>query len=197
MPDMNFPVFVLIASNLVPLFGVFVLDWSVASILILYWTESVILGVLNIPKILATKDSLGGKIFICVFFAIHFGGFCAGHAFFIADIFKARAEFQTLLTGGPLLIASLTFFVSHFVSMMVNYFGKKEYEGRDANTQMFMPYGRIIIMHVVILIGGALAMLLGAPVIAVLFLIALKTVIDLLSHGAEHGKWLEVQQMKD
>ena len=42
----------LVAFNLVPLAGVLLWGWNVATILVLYWVENGIIGVLNIPKIL-------------------------------------------------------------------------------------------------------------------------------------------------
>jgi len=43
-----------------------------------------------------------------------------------------------------------------------------------------------MIMHIVVLIGGALVQFLGAPIYALLVLIALKMGIDLKSHFDEH-----------
>jgi len=44
---------------------------------------------------------------------------------------------------------------------------------------MFRPYGRILILHAAIIIGGLLAQELGAPIWALGFLIVLKTLYDL------------------
>jgi len=41
---------VLILANLVPLVGVLYFDWSVLDILLLYWTESVIIGLVNVLR---------------------------------------------------------------------------------------------------------------------------------------------------
>lgn len=41
---------VLIAANLVPLFGVLFLDWDAFSIVLLYWVENVIIGAINVLK---------------------------------------------------------------------------------------------------------------------------------------------------
>ena len=42
----------LIAANLVPLFGVLFLGWDTFSIVVLYWFENVIIGVINVLKML-------------------------------------------------------------------------------------------------------------------------------------------------
>ena len=67
-----------------------------------------------------------------------------------------------------------------------NFFGKKEYVGRLANEQMFFPYGRIVIMHIVIILGGGLVLALGQPVVALIMLIALKLAFDIAAHTMEH-----------
>ena len=47
---------VLIAANFIPLFGVALFDWDVLEILLLYWTESVIIGALNVLRMFFCHD---------------------------------------------------------------------------------------------------------------------------------------------
>lgn len=176
----------MVISNLVPLFGVFTLGWDVGTILVLYWLETVVIGALNIPKMWACEGGLGSKIFLTPFFIVHFGGFCLGHAAFLGAMFGAEETLKSLLFGGPIVWTALVFFLSHLFSMFVNFFGKKEYEGRLPNEQMFYPYGRVIIMHITIIIGGGLVMALGAPVFALILLIGLKLLFDIIAHTMEH-----------
>jgi len=176
----------LIISNLIPLAGVFLFDWSVGSILVLYWLESVIIGGLNVIKIFACPGNIILKLFISVFFSFHFGMFCYGHAVFISSIFEAGDIFEGLKNGGPILWAALSFLISHTLSMFINFFGKKEYLERAPNEQMFMPYGRVVVLHLVILLGGILVELFNQPLIALVFLIALKTFIDIGAHKWSH-----------
>lgn len=96
---------VLVLANLLPLVGVLWLDWSVLEVLLLYWTESVVIGVVNVLRMAcsAAPNTLRGsgevdqsqpvgaritpalvsanktKIFLIPFFILHFGGFCFGH----------------------------------------------------------------------------------------------------------------------
>lgn len=190
----------LIVMNIIPIIGVFVFGWDTGTLLLLYWLESVVIGILNIPKILSCqgedkgaayrRPSLGGKIFLCVFFAVHFGGFSFGHYAFLASFFKSVPPFSELIgdlvSAKGLLFSMLGLFVSHFFSMVRNFYGNGEYKTRSPNTQMFTPYGRVFIMHVVIIFGGAMVQAFGAPVLAILLLIVLKTVIDVTAHMAEH-----------
>ncbi len=56
--------FILILANLTPVFGVMLFDWQVIDILILYWTESVVIGVINVMRMIRcqTGDVLSGLI---------------------------------------------------------------------------------------------------------------------------------------
>jgi len=49
----------LILANVVPIFGVLYWGWDATAILVLYWLESVIMGLLNVPKILACRQTEG------------------------------------------------------------------------------------------------------------------------------------------
>ena len=182
----SFAVLVLIAGNLIPLIGAYIFGWSPASIMALYWMETVIIGLLNIVKILSTQEGMGGKGFLAVFFTLHFGGFCAGHAAFLGSLFGMSDVIKSLIEFGPLFWTGLSFLVTHSISMMINFYGKGEYKRRDANTQMFMPYGRIIILHVVIILSGFLSFLFGGMA-GVILLVALKTVADIGAHVASHA----------
>jgi len=183
----------LILANMIPIFGVLFWGWDAVSILVLYWLESVIIGILNIPKILACRKTEEGRfsmafanLSLCGFFCVHYGMFTWGHGVFLAEMFGARPIMEGLLSGGPILWTALTFLISHSLSMFINFFGKKEYLGREPNAQMVSVYGRVFVMHLVVIFGGFLVQEFGAPIFAVILLIVLKTVIDLAAHTKEH-----------
>jgi len=52
----------LVAVNVLPIIGVLLLKWDVGILLWLYWIESAVLGLLNIPKILSCQGQ--DKIFL-------------------------------------------------------------------------------------------------------------------------------------
>jgi hypothetical protein len=53
---------------------------------------------------------------------------------------------------------------------------------------MSQPYGRVMVMHVVLLIGGWVVMLMRSPVPALALLVAIKTAVDLRAHRAERRR---------
>ncbi len=48
---------VLTLANLIPIAGVLWLDWAVVDILLLYWTESVIIGVINVLRMISSESN--------------------------------------------------------------------------------------------------------------------------------------------
>jgi len=192
-------VLLLIAMNLIPLVGVLVFGWNIGYIMLLYWMETIVIGLFNIPKILSSRKPPQGStvraggcglLFIAVFFTIHYGGFNAGHFFFLNEMFDLPPINRDVL----IVLGALT--LSHGFSLMVNWFGKREFENRDPSQQMFMPYGRVIVMHIVIILGGFLALAFNGGLAVLILLIALKTIADLFAHLKGH-EWMESQATQD
>lgn len=211
-------VIVLIAMNLIPLIGVFALNWDAGIIVFLYWLENVIIGLLNIPKIWACQGKLprsapkpdpiagrfavpdigepkrapaGGLIFLSVFFSFHYGMFCFGHYMFLKSTYRSLPDFSEMFSAltGPILFWSLLgLTVSHIVSMVVNFYGKGEYKDRSPKAQMFIPYSRIVVLHIVILLSGFIALAAGQGIAALLVLVVLKIGFDLAAHTVEHSE---------
>ena len=82
----------LISANLIPFIGIFLFDWDVRYIVLLYWFENLIVAFYNILKMALLKTDQSaehvGKLFLIPFFCIHYGGFCAVHGFFLMHFFK-------------------------------------------------------------------------------------------------------------
>jgi hypothetical protein len=51
---------------------------------------------------------------------------------------------------------------------------------------MMKPYGRVVVLHLAILLGGAAATVLGSPLWALLALLGVKIGVDLKAHLEEH-----------
>ena len=182
----------LIAANLIVLFGAVYFEWNVFTIMFLFWAETAVIGFYSIIKLI--KIAGIASIALIPFFILHFGGFMAGHAIFIFGFFRPDAfsggSFVSLdiLREQVLLVWPMlgVLLVSHGYSFFKNYLGNKEYKGTDIGEQMFAPYKRIIIMHVTIIFGGFLTMLFQAPILSLVLLVALKTIADFIAHTKEH-----------
>ena len=143
---------ILIAANLTPIAGVLWFDWSVFEILLLYWTESVIIGLINVMRMAScqTGNLLAGfigargevtanqaleaagsmlpargiKAFIIPFFMVHYGMFCYGHLTAVVGIFSEGGLNGRLLAAVP-TFANYAFWIavaSIFSSHLFSFF---------------------------------------------------------------------------
>lgn len=184
-----------------PLVGVLFLHWTVFSVLLLYWCENVIVGVFNVLRMLTADPGSGpvwlGKGCFIPFFCFHYGMFTFIHGQFVIALFGDAAMRHGLFTPGALLVAVshariwpgvIILLPSHGFSFIHNYLMGGEYQRASIQLLMAQPYARVMILHFTILVGGFLVQLAGAPVIAVVLLVVLKTAIDLRAHLAERDK---------
>jgi len=198
---------VLVLVNLLPLLGVIVFHWDVAGLLILYWSENLVLGFYTLLRILWLSP-LGG-IGLGLFFCIHYGGFCAVHGLFLLTL-VAKIEFdpfpddpwplflvfpqllinvvrQVLSMAPPeWLYAFGALFISHGVSFVANFLLGPERRELSSKQVMASPYGRIVLLHIAIIVGGIGVMALGQPVAMLVVLVLLKLGLDVTLHLREH-----------
>jgi hypothetical protein len=193
-------VITLILVNLFPILGVLFLGWEVFSVLFLFWTENVIIGATNVIKmILAAPDDKFGqasKIFMIPFFCVHYGMFTFVHGIIIIVLFGGSYSKFADVTDFPDALriivtqdlgwAVLALAASHVVSLITNYIGKREYKESSLGLLMGQPYGRVMILHLAIIIGGLLLGVFGSPMAGTVLLILVKTFIDLMAHLSQH-----------
>lgn len=186
----------LLLANVVPLVMVFAEAWSVAEIMLTYWLENVVIGVLNLIRIALCQNPKGviQKLFVMGFFTFHYGMFTMAHG---AILFSLLVDDQLNIGFGPKMVFEivntlhlwlplLALFVSHGFSLIWHYLRQGEYKRLNIATLMMRPYGRVVLLHIVALVGGLVVSKLGAPVFALILLIALKTFVDAKIHLRVH-----------
>lgn len=191
---------ILILVHLYPIAGVLLMGWDVFPIMFLFWSENVIIGFYNVLRLLTCrpKEKIGwfARIFTIIFFIVHYGGFTIGHAFFVIALFarhilvdapgpKLEVLMQTLWQY-KLPYAMLALFISHGYSFFVNYLGKGEYRRYNVGTLMKLPYTRVILLHITLMLGGGLMLVLHSPMVGLFLLILLKIGMDIRAHTKEH-----------
>lgn len=204
----------LVVANLLPVVGVLFFGWDAAVIVLLYWAENLIVGFYTILRMAALPmtPAIGhvGKLMYIPFFCLHFGGFCAGHGFFLLMFFKLGDPNLNAMDDwfGPLIFFALlahvvaqlfnnmpsgmiwpllALLVSHGVSFVQNFILRGEYKTERLDKLMARPYLRIVLLHIVIIIGGIFVMLFGSPVPLLLMLVAFKLAVDLYFHNRFHA----------
>jgi hypothetical protein len=195
----------LVVANLIPLIGVLFFGWSVWNILVIYWLENGIVGVINVLKMsVATGDEVTPGVTLMVngrpatsatkmglipFFIVHYGIFWFVHGIFVLTLpafFSLMSDDGMTLDLGPVVFAALGLAISHGLSFWWNFLHGGEYRRTTAAALMFAPYKRLVALHITIIFGAFAVMFTGAPAAAVAVLVAIKTAIDLGLHLAEH-----------
>jgi hypothetical protein len=209
------PVISLLIANAIPVWGVLFLGWDAFYIVLLYWTENLIIGFYNVLKMAFAAVPYPaahlGKLFLIPFFVIHYGGFTAIHGFFVMALFhKGQGppmggmnwpcflvfiqmlfnviKYMYSVIPQQVRLVVLALFVSHGISFVQNYLLNEEYTTAKPDKLMGGPYGRVFVMHIAIIAGGFLTMAAGSPAALLVVLVVLKIVLDVNLHNREHKK---------
>lgn len=216
---------ILIAVNLLPIFGVIYSDWDVFEIVVLYWFENVVIGVVNIFKILSSAPSSddevangkplpeylrsngtnafqhAAKLFLVPFFTFHYGMFCFVHGIFVFALLGKKSDVSGI--GDPtegmwemiesIFNSNVQWFViaiiaSHVFSFFYNYIGKGEFRKLSPAELMHAPYGRIVVLHIAIILGAFAIAAIGSSVGMLILLIIGKIIVDAKLHIRAHKK---------
>ncbi|MBU7016349.1 MAG: hypothetical protein HXS44_02475 [Theionarchaea archaeon] len=180
---------ILILTNSATIYFALSENWSLLTIMIVYWVQSVIIGIFNFLRIMSLKEFSTENFYIndkqvqptekakrstAYFFVLHYGFFHLIYGLFLLMNAKDISIFF-VLSGGSI------FFVDHLFSFRYNR-KRDEKKKRNIGTLMFFPYARIIPMHLVIVLYGAFLSGKG-PLIVFL---GLKTAADAIMHIFEH-----------
>jgi hypothetical protein len=178
----------LVVANVVPLVGVVVFDWSLFGVMWLYWAENGIIGAYALLRILsANYGRLIQRIGLGAFFCVHFGGFFAVHGVFVATLFGGPFAADTPTLQLEPWEGLVPLVASHGVSFVMNYLVRGERKVATMGGEMIKPYGRVVLLHVVLIAGGFLVMLTGGGVLALALFVVLKTGLDLAVHWIGHA----------
>jgi len=171
--------------DLLPVIAVFAFGWGAVPLVALYWLENLVIGVFTVLRMIGTVASnagnLFGALFMVPFFTVHYGGFCYGHGVFLAAL-AGQGDFPSpdgLVRWALAAAPEMTWFVAAIacVSLLyyvADFFGRGEFRRTSLDKEMASPYGRIITLHVAIILGAGLAFGLGQPLLGVLLLILIR-----------------------
>ncbi len=181
------PILVVLVFNLIPAACVLWLGWSALTLLVLYWVENVVVGVVTALKLRAIERKGGarpGPAATTGFFAMHYGIFTLVHgvfAFVIGGVVgnpDPAATFAQFWSERWSFLATVLALSALHAAALIDWMRSKGWETADLNSQMMAPYGRIFVMHLTV-IGGAFVIIeTGAPAYAIVLLALLKTVFE-------------------
>jgi hypothetical protein len=191
----------LVVANLIPLVGVLAFGWDLLTILVIYWLENGVVGVYNVLR-MATAQGSGqvsvdrtvAKVIAIPIFCLHYSVFWVVHGVFVfalpsfAGAINERMGFGQGVDPGPLVGTVVVLAISHGLSYWLNFIRAGEYRRVSAPELMMAPYGRLVVLHVTIILGAFAIAATGTPVAALVILVTLKTLLDLGFHLGEHRR---------
>ncbi len=167
------------------------------AIVFAYVFETVVIGFFHVLKLSVImrnnpskkEESSITRVFMLVFFIIHFGFFILIQTLFIYIAFAINDERLTTslsskilvniiqLPGFKLVMAAI--FITHMVDYFLDFLKNKKYENQDVELYFVKPYIRVFVQQFLAIIPFFF-MLFSAKVgiIAALLLISLRTVLD-------------------
>lgn len=194
----------LIGMNLVPVFGFLFLDWDIGFLLVFYWLENAIIGVCTVPRILSgcasessdeiragSTQAKTSKVIMLVAFVVHYGGFWVGHGLFVFIVWvgilgitdtlpegmSAGEYVASAIVAPELLVGVAVMAVFHFSKLR----REDPEDWGDPIREMFAPYPRVVVLHVILLGGVFLMVLFEFQLGLLLLFVLLKTVADIRS----------------
>ena len=188
----------LVVTNIVTIALAWFLHWPLVTLLWPYWLQSLVIGWYSRKRILALRDfSLQGtsgfdrgspeatKKSTASFFVAHYGIFNLWYCSFLVEATRGRVPRVPGYQAGPLDLAVLAAAaLSFIVTCRATYSRIIEADQRarpNIGFVMFLPYLRVIPMHITIAIG-----LSTGHSSAILLFGALKTAADALMHWIEY-----------
>lgn len=194
----------LVAANVITIILAVWQRWSLAEVMLTYWSQSVIIGIFHFIRILSLDkfDTIGflvngrpveavskTKYSTAFFFLVHYGFFHLGYLIFLLTsfVFGWAANSGAVTLAGIAIAAagfginSLVFGVNHYFSFRYN-IEKDKASRPNIGKLMFQPYLRIIPMHLTIVFGG----LLFNSAVALVGFMLLKTAADVGMHLWQH-----------
>lgn len=190
--------FLLFVNSIMIFFAIYE-NWSLLTIMFIYWCQSVIIGVFTFFKILNLKNfstegmrfsnipalpTTGTKIGMAFFFLFHYGFFHFVYFFFLIANPFFNTSSPTSFTGLTILIVVVVFFVNHLFSFLYNR-EKDSKKKQNIGKVMMFPYIRIVPMHLTIIFGSFFIMA-GSPQMGLILFLILKTIADVAMHIVEH-----------
>lgn len=179
--------------DLLPVIAVFAFGWGATPLVALYWLENLVIGAFTILRMIGTAIasvvSLAMALFMVPFFFFHYGMFCFVHGMFIrafaagedGGAFEPVSLIQWAVGTAP----EMLWFVASIIVISALYYVfdfllRGEYKTSSPPAEMFSPYGRIVTLHIAILLGAGVAFSLNEPLAGVLLLIFIRVVFGML-----------------
>lgn len=196
-----------LAVDLFPIYGVLAWGWNAVPLVMLYWMENIVAGLMTLPRIVIAGASFGplgllAGLGLCAFFTFHYGLFCLVHGTFLVG-FAAFSEPQALnsLPMGDLIgifqfglasglhVDRMLYAIAGFQVLVFawEFLIKGGWKDTNPMAEMFAPYGRIVVLHFALFVGAGALFILGQPMVGVLGLILFRAIWGVVTNAGRAG----------
>ena len=184
----------LVLSNLVTIIVAVWQQWDVLEPVGIYWAQSVIIGFFSCCRILNVRQFSTEGVYsngqplqptrrtqrsMAWFFLLHYGCFHLFYLIFLASTWRPLPRSTVLAMAACILV----FLVNHAFSY---WYHRPRDMDRTPNigTMMFLPYARIVPMHLTMLLGS---MFVTHSAVVLVFFLSLKMLADVVMHVVENA----------
>lgn len=186
------PDYLIVAANLLPVFGVWELGWDAKEVFLVYCLETVIIGIMTLIKLaIATavrkedwwenggSRSMVHGIFFMIFFIMHFGLFAGIQTSIFLGIGHLRDNaspgivaffsqpWNFIHRDGLLMLAC--FVVCYGFQNLFDFVLNRAYQTKSFSTIMFEPYLRIFIQQFTVIFGSMILSFGGGKIFILVF----------------------------
>ena len=195
---------VLLAS-FIPLHSMLADDWPVVYVVMLFWFDALLLIAFNAVRILMAPAAgyCSASVVLIVGYAgatlVFFGGLALAYGFILAQIFGGEVTSHGIVSGPDVALevmesmladpgvawSALAILAVHLLSFVAYSRTRESWTAAEPGRLFDLPMRRLVVLHVGIVLGGAVLIMLAPPVVAAAVLLAGKTVSDLRALSLE------------
>lgn len=191
-----------VGGGFVLLGGVLLAGWDVWTVLAVYWLENVALGLFTLPRMALARGPLLQTpigsfsprwarwigLVAMPFFALHYGGFCLVHGLFVLVILPSSIgvieldhafDLAAAPVAGEALVANGALIAVAGLLQLRDWLGAGLARTASVGQLMTAPYRRVVLLHLVLLVGGIAISVTGNAVPLIVLLILAKVAYDL------------------
>lgn len=175
-----------LVTAIISVAGILWFDWSIVTILFVYWLETIVAGVFNVVRMMfdakvvekptrrnpqGVPATLSRRLGVSVIFCLYFGASLLAHRFFIIKI--ADAFNQSLVPENWLWLILMPLCIEQAGAYFIE---KQSGKGETVLiTLLVLPYFRVIVQQAIVIASSIpLSLVSSAPQVAAIILVGVK-----------------------
>lgn len=183
-----FSLIALVVMGVIPIWGLLYFDWNAGQVIVLFWIESLIVGVftwLRVRDAERNPDSRAEPFQVSSFFLMHYGLFWLVHGvltWVLLLVFLPSSDggWRNIAQDSNVWKAVMGLLLLQTMVYWREWARPQAWRGADPSQEIFRPYGRVMALHLAVLIGFWIAAFAGGGREVAIILCVIKLVVDLV-----------------